>query len=129
MSRPPNPQEAQAAALAAEVAALRCSESRLSAEIGGLQAQLAEQRREAAEAKRALAEAREMEQERLVLEVYPLMRAQYILRAAAAPAGEEQGGWVGGGWFGLARAGVLGGFGGAAGEVALLTCLMQHSQQ
>jgi len=95
---PTQPQDAQAASLAAEVAALRCSESRLSAELASAQAALADSNREAGEVKRALAAARDAEQDRLVLEVYPLMRARYILAAAAGEGvGGDQGG-LGVGW-------------------------------
>lgn len=96
-------QEAQAASLTAQVAALRCAESRLTAELGSLQAQLAEARRDADQSKRALAAARDAEQERLAVEVYPLLRASYILRAAAAGGGDGQGG----SWSGLPDAELL----------------------
>jgi hypothetical protein len=77
------------------VAALRAAESRLSAELASCQSSLAEARRGESEVKRALAEARDREAERLVLEVYPLMRAQYILAAAAALPGDAAGGFYG----------------------------------
>lgn len=90
-----HPQEAQAAALAGEVTQLRCAEARLAAEIASLQAAAAAAARERDGAKRALAEARDAEAERLVLEVYPLMRAATILGIAA---GGKPEGWLGAGW-------------------------------